>query len=476
MKQFIAFLLITLFTSIASAKSKVEVEIELMTSDLIGEVILDKEPFYAYLKLLKADIEAAMANEKGNKDLAVVITIHSNKQATIIMGARPALKASNYSALEKKMATHVSPQTKFSEYSLMFRVTINEGCGCEDRFTPDLVMPYTAKMINFNSLSLVDKQAEIQQWIKSDVLPLIVHYESNVDTVYLGVLAMGSELNNHAYLGKEVKNLTDFNPNYWRATMEMSLGNQLIPFTKVCLLLANGQFDEANRLLYVINFFYDDKTLPAKFDREINDKLQSFFDQLGIEIQKGIALHDKGKYAEAMEHYDTLLKNFPNSAWLNYEMYFSRSAISGDLDVSGEDWKDAQKTIYACDPMYPINPQAKSGKEGYLLFRRREISDLFSSAESVRADIVTYADIALDLENYSFAGQIYWLVFSHLKEEDFAERNILAHYLYCLDKLGDTSNIENFDGDYQAEFAQIEAERIALMKNSEMYKAFSKEE
>ena len=63
MKQFIAFLLITLFTSIASAKSKVEVEIELMTSDLIGEVILDKEPFYAYLKLLKADIEAAMANE-----------------------------------------------------------------------------------------------------------------------------------------------------------------------------------------------------------------------------------------------------------------------------------------------------------------------------------------------------------------------------------------------------------------------------
>lgn len=476
MQHILSLLFITLVAIASSAKSKIEVEIELLTSDIIGEVVIDKTPFFDWVKVLKTDIESVMRKEKGDKDLVVIVTIHANKSASISMGSRPAIKETNFKTLEKVLNSHKSPRTKFNEYSFMFLVKINDGCGCENDFTPALVFPGDRRMNEFNALSLIEKKADIQTWMKNDVLPLLASYESNVDTLYLGVLNLGKSIQDQSYSRKDVKDLTDFNPNYWRATMEMNVGNQLIPFTKICLLLANGEFDHANRLLYVVSFFYDEKTLPVLLDRELNAKLQSYFNALEEEIKVGIALHDQEKYSEAIAHYDDLLINFPNSAWLNYEKYFSTSALTGNIDVSGNEWKEAQKTIYECDPMYPINAQAKSGKEGFLLFRRQEINELFTSAESVREDIIRYADIALDIENYAYAAQVYWLIYSHLDKVDYGGRNMFAHYLYCLDKLGDTVTIQNFKEDYTAEFEKIKAERNELMKESSIFKAFKTEE
>lgn len=475
MKHLLFFLLITVSASFGHSQSEVSVQVELLTPDLIGEVVLEQAPFIKWVKSIHDDLEAQCAEMSGDKDVVVILTVHSNKDASIDVHTRPKVKNSVLNVLKKKISAHPSPRTKFNEYSLLISCQVNKGQS-EGDFTPALVLPYDKKMAEFEALSLSRKYAEIQYWMRADILPLLAHFETNVDSAFAGVLSVGNLVKEGEFLQQATETITDDNPNYWRATMEMSKGNQLIPFTKACMFLANGEFDKAKRLLYVIRFFNDDSTIPAKLNGEISDKLNLYFTELGEEIEKGIALHDAQKYDDAIKHYKKLHKDFPNSAWLNYEIYFSESAKSTEGMIDKENWKKAQETIYACDPMYPINAQATSGKEGYLLFRRQEINGLFSSKEKLRGDFARYADIALDLKNYGFAAQLYWLTLSHLKQEDYDNRDLMAHYLYCLDKLGDKETIQNFKDDYSDKFVEIEKERDELMRNSFMYKAFEKDE
>ena len=56
------------------------------------------------------------------------------------------------------------------------------------------------------------------------------------------------------------------------------------------------------------------------------------------------------------------------------------------------------------------------------------------------------------------------------------ERNILAHFLYCLDQLGDKLVIKSFQGNFKSDFRKIEIERKRIMEGSEIYKAFKKRE
>jgi hypothetical protein len=80
-----------------------------------------------------------------------------------------------------------------------------------------------------------------------------------------------------------------------------------------------------------------------------------------------------------------------------------------------------------------------------------------------------YADIALDLEVYGFAAHMYWLIIGN-KPDAFPDRDILAHYLYCLEKLGDTDNIRTFEEEYtRQKFKKIERERKQAMENSPVY-------
>lgn len=476
MKHLFSLLFISLSTSFLNAQSEVEIQIELLTPTLIGEVIIEQDGLVEWVQIINEDIKTECAKVNGNKDLVVSITFHSDKDATVEFFSLPKIKPSIIKGLQEKIASRKFPRTEFNEYSLLIVGKINEGSQSEGDFTPALVLPYDRKINAFKKLTLVDKQRDIVYWMRKDILPILARLETNVDTAYTGVLSVGNTVKEGNFLQEATETVTDKNSDYWRATMEMSRGNQLIPFTKACMFIANGEFDKAQRLLYVLRFFYEKTTLPSKLDQEISDKLNLYMNELGEEIEKGIDLHDAAKYKDAIKLYKKLLKEFPKSAWLNYELYFSTAAASGDLNVEGGEWKNAKKIIYDCDPMYPLNAQAKSGKEGYRLFRRQEINGLFSSKDELRSDFIKYADIALDLENYGFAAQIYWLALSHLAEEDYDGRDLLAYYLYCLDKLGDTETIDNFKDDYTVKFTKIEAERLDLMRNSIMFKAFAKEE
>lgn len=472
MKKNLTLILLSFCSILTFGQSNVELQIQLLTPDLIADVTLDKKPFIDWVKKINAEVESHLKDEKGDKEVIVLISLHKDKEASVDIGARPKLKNESIQSLSSKVSKHKSPRTKITDFSFAIIAKINDGCRKKIDFSPTISFPVERELAEFKKLDLPSKKTALQSWIEKEVIPIVAHYETTVDTKFEGVIKVGKILEQGKYLDTDVEELTINNPDYWRAIMEMSAGNQLIPFTKMCMHLARGEFDKAKRLLFVINIFSEESTLPAMYYEVISTKLNLLTEELGGAINEGIALHDKGKYNEAVSHYEKLLKIFPHSAWLNYEIYFSKTAGIKDMNETDREWNKSKQIIYSCDPMYPMSVRAKSGKEGYLIFKRQEINMLFLSKGNLKADFVKYADIAFDLENYGFAAQIYWLILSYFSKEDYDDRNILAHYLYCLDKLGDKENIKNFKGDFPAEFKVIEKERKKIMQESPFYNAF----
>ena len=398
MKKTLTIIFLSFCSLLTLGQSNVELQIQLLTPDLIGEVTLDKDPFFDWVKKVKNEVESHLKDEKGNKEILVLISLHNDKDATIDIGARPKLDKGSLQSLSDEISKHKSPRTKITDYSFAIIAKVNDGCDNEIDFSPTVTFPVDREFEEYKKLDLAGKKTQLQDWIQKEVIPIVVHYETTVDPKFGGVIEVGKILEQGKYLDTDVEKLTENNPDYWRGTMEMSSGNQLIPFTKMCMYLANGEFDKAKRLLFVINTFSEESTLPSMYYEVISTKLNLLTEELSNTINEGIALHDKGKYNEAVSHYEKLLKTFPYSAWLNYELYFSKTASMKDMGETDREWSKSKEIIYSCDPMYHMNARAKSGEEGYLLFKRQEINMLFQMKDNLKTDFVKYADIALDLE------------------------------------------------------------------------------
>lgn len=467
--QLITFLLICNVS--VFAQSDVEIAIQLFQADVVSEAEIEVESFGSWLQPINEELETFLADEKGDKEVAVFVSLYPKQKTKFQVASRPEMPEKRRKKLIELLQKKPTLHSNFMPYSFAILVTVNKGCEDEEMdYSHPLVFPEEEWTSDFIKVDLAEKQKMLQDWAKNGLIPLLANFETKVDEVFKGVQGVGTLLEEQTFLEKNVVEITEQNPTYWRGVMEMELGNQLIPFSKVCMHIANGEFDQADLLLSMIQFFDKEGTLSSNFYTMVKERIDIFHDAIGEEIQKGIELHDKGEYKAALDVYNELYKICPNSTWLNYEIYLSTALMVGE-DKAGEIWEASKPKIYANNPMYGMMARASNGAEGYELYRRQEINGLFQSREKIRADLVAYADIALDVKAYGFAAQMYWYVFSYLEKDVYDNRNILAHYLYCLDKLGDVESAKNFKGDFQKEFKKIEKERRELMENSSIYQS-----
>jgi tetratricopeptide (TPR) repeat protein len=326
--------------------------------------------------------------------------------------------------------------------------------------------------------SLAQKYELNKKWVIEEVLPALSGYETIVDDKFAGVKSFG-ELVAATDFNKvqDIDKLTSSNPDYWRAVMEMEPQNQLIPATKVFMLVSQGYFDYASRYVEMLTHFSRPENEATRYLEEFTQRMKAFDDELNAGIAKGIAEHDNGHYDKAIKIYNELLKSYPNSAWALYEVYYSKNTVkikSGTDEPTGrKDWDVAKIGIYKCDPLYNMDVRASNSKEGYLLFRRQEISKLFKFQSMWVKDVYTYADIALDLGVKDFAAQLFWISFT-FTEDDVAKDKALHRYLYTLERLGVPQWKSQFKGDYDVIFKSIDEERQKAMEDSFGYKAFKK--
>ncbi len=465
--------LLAAFVSFSQEDKEANLSIVLLENDNITEVNIEQEKFIESLMKYAEYCKKSLADLSEKQRVAVLLVAHPSGAATYSVYSNPKDEALE-SRIEKDLGGMSLENTKLVDFPILLAVNCNSQEEAED--FEGYKNPVDERMKAYEAADLKTKAQLNKEYAIKEILPVLAAYEVKVDDQFAGVKNFGKLVQKTDFSQEQdVLAMTDSNNDYWRATLEMEVGNQLIPLTKIYMLVSQGEFDYAKRYLEILTMFSNPKTTGDRLLDNISQRLDSFYADMNIEMQFGMAEHDKGNYEKAMNIYEDILAAHPKSAWALYEHYYSDNTLKiqkKEIELGDQsNWEKARPEIYRHNPVYDVDVHLNTGKQAYLLMRRQEIQKLFQKQDQRLQDVFTYAEIATDLDAPGLAAQFFWLTATF--DKDNTEKSI-NNFLYCLDKLGNTEIKTNFKGDYAKIFKKIDAQKEKEMKASPAYKMMAK--
>lgn len=444
--------------------------VKLLDNDRISKINLNENVFLDDFKKVIETLKSEFKDIPKEQKVSVLCVFHPKQNPSYSIFSSPKISPEKEKQVLEKLKTFNS-NTKIVDFPLI----INFNCGDKGEKVneiEDFIDPIKKKYENYANAGLKTKLELNKKYAVEEVLPVLSQYEIMVEDKFAGVKNFGNLVQKTNYnLPQQINLQTSNNQDYWRATMEMSLGNQLIPVSKIAMLISQGEIDYATKYAQILRIFSDKESIATNYLDEILWRLNEFSKTQNEEIEKGIVEHDKGNFQNAIDIYNNILKINPNSSWALYERYYSQNSLNLKNNPKEDDrkfWDEQKIEIYKHDPLYNMDVRANNGKEAYLIFRRQEIGNLFKDKDKTLDDVYKFADISMDLNVYDFAAQLFWLSASHDKRN---HEETLNKYLYCLEKLGVSNLKSNFKGDFTKIFAKIEKQKDEEMKNSSIYKS-----
>ncbi len=455
------------------SSQEAEVSINLLANDKIAEVNVEQTAFIEGMLQVTNYLKYHFKNLPKDHKFGLLMVVHKTGKPSFTCYSKPKMSKDETDKVIADITNLKMENTKIVDFPIFFAINSE---AIDLTVFEDFVNPVEQKQKEYEAADLATKFRLNKEYAINEVLPILGAYENKVDAQFEGVKNLGKlVLETDFSKPQDMVSLFDSNTNYWRAGLEMEVGNQIVPATKIFALVSQGELDYAKEYLDMIQIFSSSKTTTNDYLEEINWRLRLFYKELNAAVAQGVALHDQGKYDEALKIYDDLLKSYPNSAHAMYEHYFSnneKQVADKKIELgSSDNWYKARPEIYKHNPLYSVDVKATSGKEMYLIARRQEIQNLFNKKEDRLKDVYTYAEIAQDLGIYDFAAQLFWFSVTYNKEQTTSALN---NYLYCLDKLGETKLKANFKVDCDKVFKKIEKDKKAEMEESSWYKMMAK--
>lgn len=470
-KRLVAILAFFVLAVNTNAYSQKKVNIILLANDKIADVNIDKDDFIEKLKPLVDLVDKFGSANAATQKTALLYIAQKSGKPVIKVYTNPVIAVEKSNLLVAEAEKLPYSNTKIMDMPIM--LTYNTEQSEYEKIFSEAIEQAFEKNSEFKKANFTQQYLLLKQWAIEEALPVLTAYEVNVEDKFAGVKNFGKLIQNTDFKkAVDIANLTDKNPDYWRAILEMNVGNQLIPATRIMMHISQGEFDYASKYLQIANYFSDDKTVAGQFLNEAKWRLKAYTATTDSIVESGIRQHDNRHPEEAIKIYNTILNTDPKKAWALYEKYYSQNAI--DIEQknvernSRTNWDMAKKAIYTADPLYEMDVRAANAREGYLLFRRYEMKELFKKEDQLLSDVEHYADISLDLGVNDFAGLLYWYAFTFSKENSRA----LNRFLYTLEKLNNRQLKENFKGDFEKIFKSIDEERDKEMKENSIYKSF----
>ncbi len=438
-------------------------------------------PLADWLKLVLAAGDAAVAADPTHPGLLVQITLRPDAAPAFEIAGNPPLDEPFVTALRARLAA--LPDHRAPLCAVSVRVQTPGGTDHPlaeaAAYTPRLLPPDEAALNRFIAADLATQYRELRLWARTQALPLLAHRAAHVDAQFAGVVGLGSAL---AALTPEtplpVEQLTFRRADFWRGLMEMAPGDPLVAALPAVLHTAAGEIDQASTQLSLVLSFSREGPLARQVLNELAARIGPFRRQLNVEMERGIALQDKGKHTEAIACFQRVLAAYPNSAWARYELFFSTVTRDG-LDTkkkvkrANKLWDQVAPEIYRCNPLFDSQFGAARGRSVGAMLDRLILHRLANKPpEKFGEKIGSFADAALRLECYGPAAQLYWaaigtkheyfgLSFRDDQPVPLSKEDLLARYLYCLEKLGVPDWKGEFEGEFTASFRQLDASLAA---------------
>ncbi len=462
---------------------KVESALVIMTPmDIASVAVLDEtspahDAFIEWVKPVFQAVETQFAKETKKRTVVVQVTLHPDREADVAVAGRPAPTDEEIKAIRKLAHGDKAPRSRIVDCVFRISTKINGGDPDEEKpLSPELELPGEQRLAEFRAASAPERLAALKRWARTEAIPLMAEIATGVNPKYEGVRNVGKALKALSSKGAiDIAALTDKNPDYWRAMLEMAPGIPLIPAVQVVLHTANGEINAARRVAQTFAPFDRHQSAYSVLLSEFTARANVFLEDIEGRIRKGIALNDAGQFDKALEVYDGVLKDYPQSPWAHYERF--QTVLTQGLQAKNApekthaDWAKARKAILKADPLYTSMAEATSPDELYDLLLRKQIDDLFKDKTKTIRDLLRYADIALDLGQPGFAAMIYWNLVVSVKPKEYDNRELVEHVLYCLEQLGAREIKQNFKGDHAAEFKRIDAERARRRSESPLDRA-----
>ena len=447
----------------------------------VGENFPDLKTFSDPTKPILEIAGAALAAEKNPPKLLVQVTLRKIGEPTIELAGDPALRPEFAKALHAKLAALPLPHPPLCD--IHFRIQSlakgEEPFAAASTFRPRTPLPANVANDYFVAASLPAQLTLLRDWARDEALPLLAHQAAGVDPKFAGVIATGRKVQQlDLSQPLDVEQLTYRDPDFWRGTIEMAPGNQLVGAMPLLLFVANGEIAKAGHLYSVLRPNTLDGSSAGLLLARLGSMLGPFTRQHNDRIQKGIKLHDKGRYHEAIEVYRDILADYPGSAWARYELFFSTlhrdklmpPSAQAQLD---QRWEAAAAEIYKLDPLYDVQMTASRGKNLGSMIDRLTLRSMEEKppADPIQA-FATKAEIALHLGRYGEAAQTYWLLLfckgdlhvqlvTDKQPRTLTTEQLIARFLYCLEQLGAPEWKSQFKGDFAVAFKNLDAELTA---------------
>lgn len=324
------------------------------------------------------------------------------------------------------------------------------------------------RLKDFQKMGLSEQHDFLIRRAKEELLPNLSRLLGKVDTKFVGVQGFANDFCCPAQFQKNsVECLTDSSGKYWKARIEMVPGDYTILLAKCLLYTSHGQIDLANRTMQFLRPYQNLPALGAEFFFELRTLLNAYIDQRSNMIKKGINAFDRGDRDAAISIYKKVLDIDPTSAWAWHEYFLSKVFDEASPDYLRHFQSNYCSKVYKADPLYPMGMSAHTGVEAFQIWRRMEINELFKNHDSIRTDILNYANIALDVNAFGMAAELYWQVFPLLP--DGKRDRAIDGFLYCLEKLGVTNIKSIFVGEPKVRFRRVEKSARYRLENNTMY-------
>jgi len=404
-----------------------------------------------------------------NEPLIVAVTLSPRDEPSFAVTPAKKLSADVRQKITDILSGQTPPRPRFIDCHFAFVYKPKSLKDSDDPGIPAALYPAWRESREYHAADLTRRIQMLRAWSREHAIPLLAGAASQVDPKYEGVRTFGADVLKLDTAGTiDVEKVTFRNPNFWRATMEMAPGDITIGASQAFLFAANGELGKTRRLLQIMPPSAGQEQLAAALSAKLRARIEGIEGVTSKRIEAGIRLFEQGRHDKAAAAFEAILKDNPSSAWATHELLLSRFRMTR----SDEAVKDYSAQVYGLDPLYPSAPiHVDTGEGLYYGVLRMSARELFKDKSKTKEDFEKYAQIALDLGEYGYAGLMYWELFTRTRPFN---DNLLQHYLYCVDRLGVPQIKAFFKPEISAGLDRIEQARRKRMEEHITYQSIQK--
>ncbi len=408
--------------------------IELMTPDPVIRRNLDSDAFIVVIKSIADAAERVLTTSPRRFPLKLTVILHPDRETdNVIEVADPADGALAQSLADEIERIDKDLRTKTDDVSV--RLHFIAGKPLSGPAAPSARYPRLSDLKAMAELRL-DRYASTFQ---------------NVDPKFAGVIAFGKALGERR--GKDIDALALKNPDFWRALMEMVPQDPSVGFSLAYLYASRGLLAAAQAWLLISAPEMDTGPFGGDLD-QLKGAITLAEAEVGLDIKKGIALHDEKRYDEAMAAYDGVLAGHGENAWALYEKSFSM--LAKDAPGSKGAREELYKTIRDIDPFYFEAYQGKvdAARKAQIVALLTDVHPFLKGPGRSAKAYERFAYGCEAMGQHHYAEQVFWKLYVNRRDAPS-----LAHFRSNLSSLG-MEGLANLFKDTQPK-GGLSGERVA---------------